>query len=141
MKNIQYSKIPPSTTKIIAKGNSSESNHYIPVRDIEALKYVVADKFGLTFVLSDISTLTKNATRQLPLSSSLSYIEKKESVLDNLKNSMILLGKLCDENFQVVLDKINLYAFKNEKIIPQVNISRSGKVLWEIPITMQNKST
>ena len=115
MKNIQYSKIPPSTTKIIAKGNSSESNHYIPVRDIEALKYVVADKFGLTFVLSDISTLTKNATRQLPLSSTLRSTSKKTAVFENLQHSMISLDQLYDDNFQVIPDKNNICDFKNEK--------------------------
>ena len=62
-------------------------------------------------------------------------------MFDNLQHSLISLGKLCDENFQVMLDKNNLYAFKNEIIILQGNRSCSGDGLWDIPITMHNNST
>ena len=61
-------------------------------------------------------------------------------MFDNLQNSLIPLGQLSDENFQVVLNKMKLYAFKNEKKL-QGNISGSGNGLWGIPITRQNKST
>ena len=89
MNNIQDSKIPPSTTTSTAKGNSVASNHYFALRDIVALQDVVADKFGPTVVLPNISTLTANSTRKLPLSSSLRYPENKKSVIDNLKHSII----------------------------------------------------
>ena len=68
MKNIQVSKIWPSTTTIISKGDSASSNHYLPLRDIEALQDVLADKFGPTVDLPDKFTLTLNSTGQLPLS-------------------------------------------------------------------------
>ena len=67
MTNIQDSKIPPSTTTTIAKGDSSASNQYSPLRDIEALHNVVSDKFSPTVVLPDKSTLIENANVQLPL--------------------------------------------------------------------------
>ena len=50
MKNIQTSKMPPSTTAIIAKGDSSVFNQYFPLRDIEALHNVVVDTFSPTVV-------------------------------------------------------------------------------------------
>ena len=60
MENIQASKISPSTTTIIAKDDSAEYNHYLSLRDIEALQYVIADKFCPTVVLPDTYTLTEN---------------------------------------------------------------------------------
>ena len=77
MNNIQASKIQLSTTAIIAKGDIAASNQYLPLRGIEALQDFVADKFATTVVLSDTPTLTENATRQLPLASSLRYPGKK----------------------------------------------------------------
>ena len=65
MKNIQASKIPPSTTTIIDKGDSDSSDHYFSLRYIESLKDVVADKFVPTFVLPNTSTLTANTTIKL----------------------------------------------------------------------------
>ena len=50
MDNIQTSKIPPSTTAIIAKGDSSVFNQYFPLRDIETLHNVVVDTFSPTIV-------------------------------------------------------------------------------------------
>ena len=84
MKNIQDSKITPSTNTSTSKGNSSASHHYFALRDIAELQDVVADKFGPTVVLPNTYTLTENSTGQLSLSSSLRYPEKKTSVLDNL---------------------------------------------------------
>ena len=43
MNNIQASTIPPSSTTIIAKGDSTASNHYFPLWDMAALQDVVAD--------------------------------------------------------------------------------------------------
>ena len=40
-----------------------------------------------------------------------------------------------------MLDRNNLYSFKNEKVILQGNRSRSSGGLWNILITRQNKST
>ena len=73
MDNIQTSKIPPSTTTIIDKGDNAASKNYLPLRYIAKLQDVVSDKFSPTVVLPDTYTLTENTTRQLPLSSSLSY--------------------------------------------------------------------
>ena len=140
MNNIQASKTPSSTTKIIGKYDSVTSNQYYPLRDSGALQYVVADNSPLTVVLPDTYTLTANTTIQLPLSSSLRYPAKKTEVFDNLQHSLISLCKLCDDNCQVILDKKNRYAFKNEKLILQGNRSRSGDGLWDVPITRQNKS-
>ena len=115
MKNIQYYTIPPSYTTIIIKGNSDASNNYFPLQDIAALQYFVADKFCLIVVLPDTSTLTSNATRQLPLSSTLRSTSKKTAVFENLQHSMISLDQLYDDNFQVIPDKNNICDFKNEK--------------------------
>ena len=89
MNNIQASKIPPSTTTIVSKGDSAASNHYFPLKYIEALQDVVSYKFYPTVVLPDTYTLTANTTIQLPLSSSLRYPAKKTEVFDNLQHSLI----------------------------------------------------
>ena len=67
MKNIQASKIPPSTTTIIDKGDSDSSDHYFSLRYIETLQDIVADKFDWTVIFPDTYTLTENTTGQLPL--------------------------------------------------------------------------
>ena len=41
-------------------------------------------------------------------------------MFDNLQHSIISFGQICGDNCEVVLDKNNLYAFKNEKLILQV---------------------
>ena len=61
-------------------------------------------------------------------------------MFDNLQHSLISFGQICGDNCEVVLDKNNLYAFKNEKLILQGNRNHSGNVLWYIIITRQNKS-
>ena len=38
-----------------------------------------------------------------------------------------------------MMDKKDIYAFKNEKSILQGNRSCSGNILWDIPITDKNK--
>ena len=73
MNNIQTSKIPTSNTTIIDKGDVAASKQYLVLVDIDALQDVVADKFVPTVVFPDTYTLSVNATRKLPLSSSLSY--------------------------------------------------------------------
>ena len=73
MNNIQASKIPTSNTTIIDKGDVAASKKYLVLIDIEALQDVVAETFFPTVVLPDTYTLSVNATRKLPLSSSLSY--------------------------------------------------------------------
>ena len=39
------------------------------------------------------------------------------------------LGQLCDDNFEVLMDKKNLYAYKNETLIIQGNRIRSDEGL------------
>ena len=98
MSNIQDYKIPPSTTTIIAKGDSAAPSHYCFLIDIDTLQNVVAGNFVPEVVLPDTSTLKANATGKSLLSSPLSYTSNKTAVFDNPQHSMISLGQLCDEN-------------------------------------------
>ena len=100
-----------------------------------ALQDVVADFFVQTFDLPNTYTLTANTNGQLLLSSKIGSLSKKTAVFDNLQHSLISLGQLCDKNCQVMMDKNNLYDFKNEKSILQGNRSVSGEGLWGTPIT------
>ena len=133
-------KVTPTTT-IIAKGDSAVFNHYFPPKKIASLQDIVADKFGPTIVLPNISTLAKHSTAKLPFTLSISYPAKKISELDNKQHSLISLGQLCEDNCQSMLDKNNLYDFNNEKLFFQGNRSHSGIILWSIHITSHNKST
>ena len=91
MNNIQASKIPPSTTTIVAKCDSSESNHYFPLRDIESLQDFVAEHFGPIVVLPNTYKLTENSPGKLTLSSSFIYPSNKTAVFGNLQHSLISL--------------------------------------------------
>ena len=140
MNNIQDSKIPPSSTTIIAKGCSAAYNQHSPLQYIAALQDIVAEKLRPTVVLPDISTLTKNVTKQLPLSSTLIYPTNETALFYKLHHSLISHVQLCDNHYQFLMDKNKLYDFKNEKIFQQGNRSRSGDFLWYIPITSKNNS-
>ena len=108
MNNIQSYTIPPPSAKIIAKGDSAASDQYFPLQDIAALQYFLADKFTPTVVLPDTSTHTANGTRKLPFPSTPISPENKTVVFDKLQHSIILLGQLCDNICQIILNKRNL---------------------------------
>ena len=51
-------------------------------------------------------------------------------MIDRLQHSLIPLGQLCDENYQVMLDKNNLHDFNNENLILQGNGIHSVNGSW-----------
>ena len=81
MNNIQASKIQRYTTTIISIGYSDEYNHYLPLRDIEALELFLSYKFGPTVVLPDTSTLTENVTGNCHYHHHSAIREKKQQCL------------------------------------------------------------
>ena len=131
-----FSIIPPATT-IVAKGDSAASNHYFALRDVDVLDDVRFDSPPTSVLLPDFSSLDSVATGQLPLSSSLTPASTKTTIFPTLQSSLISLGRLCDDDCTVLLDKRKLRALKNNKIILEGSRSTSGDGLWDIPLPQQ----
>lgn len=74
------------------------------------------------------------AKGHLPLSTSLTSSATKTAIFPQLQHSLISLGQLCDDDCQVLLDKTNLFAIKDNKIILQGRRSKTGDGLWDIPL-------
>ena len=124
---------PPPRTTVIAKGDSAATNHYWALRDTMVLDDVRDDTNGPTVILPDTSTLTATKKGRLPIPN-LSPQARKTAIFDNLQNSLISLGQLCDDNCSVHLSKHKLVAIKDNKILLQGTRSKSGDGLWDIPL-------
>ena len=132
-KNPNFTLTPPHRTTVIAKGNSSATNHYLALRDTMVLDDVRDDTNGPNVILPDTSTLTATKKGRLPIPN-LSPQATKTANFDHLQNSLVSLGQLCDDNCSVHLSKHKLVAIKDNKILLQGTRSKSGDGLWDIPL-------
>ena len=91
-------------------------------------------KPGPSFLLPNAEAIKSTSQGQLPLFTKISYSAKTATILPQLKiASLILIGQLCDNDCDVLLNKDKLYAFKQRKIILQGNRKISDG-LWDIVV-------
>ena len=87
-------------------------------------------------MLPDAETISSTLKGQLSVSTKISKIAQTATALPALKSSsLILLGKLCDDNCTVILDKKRLLAIKEDEIILRGRRNYLDG-LWNIPIQL-----
>ena len=101
----------------IAKADSGASNHYWRVQDQHRL-HDMKKCAGPSVQLPNGEMIHATANAQLPLSSELSKFAKQTLILPKLASSnLISIGQLCDDNCEIILNKHELTAIKNNKVI------------------------
>ena len=122
-----------TTRRIVVKGNSGATTHYIGPQDAAVLQHVSVEQ-GLTVHQQDNTEMRAIASGELPLSTKLSTTAKEAYSLPNLWSlSLIALGKLCNDDCKVVLMQDDLVVIKDEDIILKGKRNRTDN-LWDIPI-------
>ena len=119
---------------VYAKGDSGSTSHYLTIDNTRACLNDIQPYRGPTVVLPDAETISSTLKGQLSLSTKLSKTAQAAWVLPALKSpSLISLGKLCDNNCIVILDKTKLIAIKEDEIILHGRRNYLDG-LWDIPI-------
>ena len=125
---------------IIVKGDSAASHHYWQEED----KTVLLDKKaspGPSVLLLNSESMLSTSTGIIPLSKKLSTTASTAMILPGLKSaSLISIGQLCDDNYDVFLNKKNLLAVKNKEIILEGTWNYTDG-LWDIPVQKTTLST
>ena len=117
----------------MAKGDSAASSHYWRPQD-----KIVLDKIenclGPSVLLPNNDMISSTEKGQIPLSNVLSKSAKTAMILPQLaSSSLISLGQLCDDNCKILLDKQQLIAVKNNKIVLRGKRNKIDR-LWDIPV-------
>ena len=128
------SKLPPCpATNLIAKADSGASQHYIPLNYKDALIGPRATS-GPTVHLADDTTIQATAVGTLPLDTQLSPQAREAHVFKELKQPLLSLGQLCDDDCDIILTKTKLIARKNNNII-LTGYRNKTDGLWDVPIS------
>ena len=81
------------------------------------------------------------ANAQLPLSPELSKCAKQALILPKLSSSnLVSVGQLCDDGCEIILNKYELTAIKNNKVIVK-GYRNKHDGLWDIPIHKKHVTT
>ena len=126
----------PTKTCTIAKGDSGASNHYFALRDVDVLDNIKPSN-GTNVILPNSKHITSILSGSIPFTTTLSSAATETEVFPHLNHNLISLGQLCDDGCTITLDKHNLTATKNDKLIMKGTRSVSGDGLWDIPIPTQ----
>ena len=99
---------------VIAKGNNGATNHCWKKEEIVYLQ-LIQRAICPEVTLPDNSVINSDQQVHLSISSKLSSYTQKAAGLPHLKSLyLVSLGKLCDNNYKVLLDRRNLYVVKNK---------------------------
>ena len=99
----------------MAKGDSAASHHYWRQEDSRVLSDIF-EKPGPSVVIPNNSTIDVTHQGNLPLSNKLSPTARNAMILPGLKSvSLVLIGKLCDDDCDVLLNKKTLLAIKTQR--------------------------
>ena len=124
----------------IAKADTGASNHYWRKSDKHILKNI-KNKTGPSVQLPNSEIIDSTAAGQLSLSPELSSNAQETMVLPKLTSSnLISLGQLCDDNCNIILNKKEMCAIKNNKIILK-GYRNLKDGLWDIPIKKSTITT
>ena len=117
---------------VIAKADSGATANYWREEDMKCLtnvKHVI----GPSVQLPNGNSIQANQEGYLHLSKDLNTVKKKVTILPELKSASLLsLGKLCDDNCNIFLDKNSMKVTKNNKCI-LTGIRNANDGLWDVP--------
>ena len=100
-----------SSAYIMSKGGSAASHHYSRESDIKCLTNI---KINNTKSIVLPNTIESAQQGILPLEKELSKTAKTALVLPNLQSApLITLGQLCDDNYNITLNKNTFEVYKN----------------------------
>ena len=117
----------------MAKGDSATSDHYWREQDAHVLSDI-QDSLGPSVLIPNGATIASTKKGTLPLSNHLTTEGSTAKILPGLSSaSLVSLGKLCDDDCKVFLDKKNLIAVKDDEIILEGKRNKYDG-LWDIPI-------
>ena len=127
--SIEYNlanKVKLNGDTIIAKGDSGATSHYWWDIDRACLQNI-EDLQGPTVTLPDNSTISSTEQGQLPLHSSLSNKALMISIVPGLQSSyFILLGRLCEDDCDVLLNKISLFVVIYDELMMEGFRNKGG---------------
>ena len=120
-------------TKIIAKGDSGATNHYLRDEHKKNLDNVQSGLDRPLVQLPNNDVIETSSTGILNLHPALSMRAKEAHILPQLGTSLISLGQLADDGCVIMLDKAKLRVFKNYTLLlTGTQNLRDG--LWDIPL-------
>ena len=121
------------TNTVLAKADSGASGNYWRDKDKHVLANIKPDTI-VSVNLPNAQPITSTLTGTIPLSNNLSTKAKQATVLPNPhSSSLISLGKLCDDDCKVLLDKKELNVCKDEKVVLKGYLNKRDS-LWDIPV-------
>ena len=117
------------------KADSGATGNYIRDIDKNILQNLHTTP-GPRVQLPDASTIQSQQTGYLPIPG-LSQTTTTAHVFKDLQSSSLLsVGKLCDDNCQVVFDKHYMHVYQNKKEILRGDRNNTDR-LWDVPISKQ----
>ena len=128
---------------VIAKGYSAASQNYWREEDKHCLTNI-RPYTGTSVILPDGDTLTANQQGIINISSKLSKLAQRATVLKNLTSSLLIsLGQICNDKCTVIMQADKLYAAKTKDVVIQVETKNTlmtgyrnpSDELYNIPIT------
>ena len=121
----------------MTKGDSAASHHYICPQDKSCLSNV--QKYnGPSVILPDADSIPPSHQGNITISKELSQQAQRGTILPKLQSSsLISLGQICVDNCKVLLEKKELHAIKNNKVVLK-GYCNFQDGLWDIPILKTN---
>ena len=117
----------------MAKGDSAASDHYWREQDAHVLSGI-EDSLGPSVLIPNGETIASTKKGIVPLSQHLSTEASTAKILPGLSSaSLVSIGKLCDDDCKVFLDKKILIAVKEDKVILEGKRNNNDG-LWDIPV-------
>ena len=129
-----------STDFCVAKGDTGATSHYWKQTDRHILKNIKKVN-GPSVQLPNNTVISATEQGDLPLPREFSDNARKATILPDLKSAnLISLGQLCDDNCTILLNKQQMIAVKNNKIILE-GVRNRHDGLWDIPVPKHNITT
>ena len=126
-------KSPNENHIIIAKGDSGATNHCIRPQDEAFLKNTKPNS-TIKVTLPNAKAISSTTQGELSLHHTISKQGRNAIILLQLQSSsLISLGQLCDDNCKVHLDKEEMNACKNGKVVLK-GIRNKHDGLWDMPL-------
>ena len=119
---------------VIAKGDSGATNHCWRPEDKHVLDGIKKDT-SIKVTLPNSQGMQSAGKGTLLISKYLSNKAQQATVLPQLSSSSLMsLGKFCDDDCKVELDKSNLKVFKEKKLVMK-GYRNQKDGLWDMPMT------
>ena len=116
----------------VTKGDSATTAHYWKDKDTHIFPDIQCK--GPLVTLPNFKDIYATEQGNLPLSRKLSKTARIATLLPELRSSSHLsLGQLCDDDFDILLNKKKMYVIKEDELILQGTRNKLNG-LWNIPV-------